>query len=188
MELVKIKKDSLRSFYKKKLTALFFDADFRKEKSDLAVKKILESSEFQAASKILIFYPLDDELNLLGLKECPESLSKTFILPRVLGQGRMVFFEFKDLNELKVGKYGIKVPLATNTYYRAKELDLVIVPGLAFDTDAYRLGRGGGYYDRLLDQIKHSNIPAISIALNEQIVQNLPRETTDMKLNKLIII
>jgi 5-formyltetrahydrofolate cyclo-ligase len=188
--IIQNKKSELRNHFRIKLRSLFADEDFHKKKSQEAIEKILELQEFHSAKNIALYHPLPDELNLLGLVKRSHELNikKTFVLPRAIGDGKILFFEFRELSDLKVEKYGIKVPKATNRFFKARDLDFIIVPGLAFDKRFYRLGRGAAYYDRLLDQLGTQNTYSLSIAIEEQVLESLPTESTDIVLKKLIII
>jgi 5-formyltetrahydrofolate cyclo-ligase len=88
--------------------------------------------------------------------------------------------------ELEVGPWGIKQP--KRAYIRPinlKNIDVVVVPGLAFDTKNNRLGRGGGYYDCFLKKLPES-ISTIGLAFDFQIVENLPTASHDTKVQTLL--
>ena len=89
----------------------------------------------------------------------------------------------EDINGLKTGAYGILEPDKTWQRISKSEIDVIIVPALAFDKDGYRLGYGAGYYDRFL---KGFGGYAIGFAFSDCIAGRLPREKTDMKIDEII--
>jgi 5-formyltetrahydrofolate cyclo-ligase len=84
---------------------------------------------------------------------------------------------------LGTGKFGVREPVASCEKIVLKHLDLILVPGLAFGLDGHRLGRGKGFYDRLL-AVLHG--PACGVAFDEQIVSVLPVEPHDLRLNCIL--
>ncbi len=100
---------------------------------------------FVSANKVLIYNPLPDEIDVLPILERFKS-SKKFFMPVVCGD-ILKILPYSD--NQKQGAYGISEPVGTE-YVDISTIDLVIVPGIGFTTDGYRLGRGKGYYDRLL--------------------------------------
>ncbi len=109
------------------------------------------------------------------------SSEKNILLPAVVGD-ELELRRFTGTDDLAVGSYGIAEPtdeLVTN--YDC--IDLVVVPGLAFDRLGQRLGRGKGYYDRLLPQIK---APKLGICFPFQLVDEVPSEPFDVRMDGVI--
>lgn len=84
---------------------------------------------------------------------------------------------------LTKGKYGIEEPLPTAPMITPQEVDLILVPTVACDRQGYRLGYGGGYYDRLLSSPEWLNIPTIGIVFDFAYVNQLPKDAWDIKLD-----
>lgn len=100
---------------------------------------------FASANKVLIYNPLPDEIDVLPILERFKS-SKKFFMPVVCGD----ILKILPYTERQcVGAYNISEPVGSD-YVSISDIDLVIVPGVGFTADGYRLGRGKGYYDRLL--------------------------------------
>ena len=117
----------------------------------LSAKLVLElkkAKEYKDAKNVLLFYPLANEINLLSLLE---DEYKKFYLPKIEGEN-LLCCPYKKGDKLCESCFKTKEPLSEPT---AKSLiDLVILPALAVDKDNYRLGYGGGFYDRFLSDIK----------------------------------
>lgn len=146
-----------------------------KEKSQIISDKIRMSEIYQTAKNVMLFYPTKFEVDLLDLL----TDNKNFYFPKVSGKEILVCphngaFVKSNLNILEPASEPINPNL----------LDLVVVPALAVDKTHYRLGYGGGYYDRFL--AKFPNLETITPIFKELIVDELPKNSFDIKV-KLII-
>ncbi|MDL4841544.1 5-formyltetrahydrofolate cyclo-ligase [Aquibacillus rhizosphaerae] len=98
--------------------------------------------------------------------------------------GKLVFFELQSFDELEVGFSNLHEPIPDdNRKINKDKIDVMIVPGLVFDRKGYRIGYGGGYYDRYLNNFKGITL---SLACSFQIVDTVPREPFDIPVNYLI--
>ena len=105
---------------------------------------------------------------------------KRLFLPKTYPKtNRMIFYQVKDLQELKPGTMGIREPIEKNAYMG--EDALVLMPGVAFDEAGNRLGYGGGYYDRFLTEYAMLAKHTILLAYNLQKAPEIPVEPTDRK-------
>jgi 5-formyltetrahydrofolate cyclo-ligase len=99
---------------------------------------------------------------------------------------RLMLYEIKDINELTPGYLGISEPsLSDDRLKDIGDVDLAVIPGVVFDYSGNRLGYGGGYYDNLLPNIKEKT-PLIALAYKEQLVDSIPLETHDVKVDVLV--
>jgi 5-formyltetrahydrofolate cyclo-ligase len=136
--------------------------------------------------RILSFFPTPNEIDLSSLNEwlCKE---KKLFLPKTASQNLLIF-QITDLSiELENHPlFALKEPKSTLCKQVSEnEIDCVLVPALAFDEERYRLGYGGGYYDRLLGR---TNIYSIGIGFKEQMSSSLlPREPHDQRLSELAL-
>lgn len=112
---------------------------------------------------------------------------KRLVLPYISPvEKKMTFHEVHTLEELVLNDFGILEPVPTlHTEVAISEIDCVITPGVAFDNQGYRLGYGGGFYDRFFSLIEKT-IPKIGIAFDCQLVESLPVASYDMPINLLI--
>ncbi len=107
---------------------------------------------------------------------------KRIILPKVAGK-ELFLFEIRDFDkDVSSGAWGISEPRGT-ARVRLDDIDIIIVPGAAFDRQGNRIGYGAGFYDRLLAEFKK---PTIAIAFEEQIVPALPADPHDVPMKKIV--
>lgn len=173
-------KPQLRQYFLQLRKAL--TADQVKQKSQAICKQIAALEVFQKSQHILTYYPHNNEVNLLSLLERhPE---KTWYLPRLQSENQFIALSFTTLEGLEKNQYGIpEPPKASNQRYE-DELDLILVPGLAFDQKGNRLGMGKGYYDRYLKPLQHTF--KIGVCFAEQKVDQLPTDPYDVAVNLVI--
>lgn len=175
-------KQDLRAKSKAELLKIFSDKEDIYERQNKIINELEMSSEFKKAKVILTYYPLVNEFDLSSM--IISNPNKKWLLPRVIGKGRMLFFEVDELHELQDTKFG-KVAPSTNKFYKADEIDMVIVPGLAFDKKGYRLGRGMAYYDRFLAKID-KKVPSFGIIPSELYLDSINHEEHDIPVKKVI--
>ena len=146
--------------------------------SEIACKKISNLKEFQQAKNVMIFYPLEFEVNLLSLI----SKDKNFYLPRMNGENLEVC-PYKKGDTLNLSRFKTQEPITKAI--SPNILDLIIVPALIVDKNNYRLGYGKGFYDRLISKTKAKTIVPIS---KELLIDCLPTEQHDKKIDIVILI
>jgi len=122
---------------------------------------------------ILLYHPLPHELNLLPLME---AYPARYYLPKVAGKGLTVH----PFGPLAPGPFGLLEP--TTPPEDPRVLDLVVVPGLAFDREGYRLGHGQGFYDRFLKEVRAATVGVVPQAL---LFPTLPRDPWDVPVDHL---
>lgn len=145
-----------------------------KVSADLVVK-IRQSLLYQKAKHVMIFYPTKFEVNLLDLL----SDDKEFYLPRVQGHDLLVC-PYNKKSELKESSFHIFEP--TSNPIKPELLDLVVVPALMADKNGYRLGYGGGFYDRFLKSFQE-NFKSIVAIPNELFVEKLSIDSFDIPVD-----
>ena len=152
----------------------------KKEKSEVIVNKILVHPSFIKASKIGIYASLEDEVSTDRLITESLKMGKRVFLPKV-NKSDMSFYEINCLADLEIGTFGVREPIGDRV---DNDLDLVIVPGVAFDSNNNRIGFGKGYYDRFL---KDKTCYKIGICFKEQMVSNIPVNDWDIKMDEVIM-
>lgn len=151
--------------------------DMTKVSADLVVK-IRQSLLYQKAKHVMIFYPTKFEVNLLDLL----SDDKEFYLPRVQEHDLLVC-PYNKKSELKESSFHIFEP--TSNPIKPELLDLVVVPALMADKNGYRLGYGGGFYDRFLKSFQE-NFKSIVAIPNELFVEKLSIDSFDIPVDVVL--
>jgi len=172
-------KQELRQVVKKRKAQLTL-AD-QLEQAVRAFDRVTETPVWQKARNILIYWSLPDELPTHGVIKQWLQQGKQIYLPRVDGELlQVVKYNGGNLDNNNRFHIGEPVGDAVNPSC----LDLVIVPAVALDSHRNRLGRGKGYYDRLLANIP--NCPTIGVAMDEQLVDAVPVEAHDRRLDCVV--
>jgi 5-formyltetrahydrofolate cyclo-ligase len=106
------------------------------------------------------------------------------VLPRVDRQNRrLILHAVEDLHtDLHLARMNIPEPVPDRPIVEPQPIDWVLVPGVAFDRQGHRLGRGGGYYDRLLPQLRKA-APRWALSFSEQLYESIPTEPHDVPLH-----
>lgn len=149
------------------------------DEANLVFEKIESLAEFKKSTTIFLYWSLEDELPTHRFIE-KWSACKQIILPSVSGKD-MILKKYSETKDLITGKLGISEP-AINTDYEGN-IDLVIVPGIAFDKSKNRLGRGKGFYDRYFN---HNKLYKIGICFDFQLLNTIPTTSQDVKMDKII--
>ena len=129
------------------------------------------------------YYPYNYEVNVLKILKKFESKNYLISLPKIKENYRMDFFNWSTKDPLMINKYGIPEPISNKIVYP----NIFLVPLVAYDERLYRIGYGGGYYDRYLKKIKKiKKIITIGLAYSFQKVKNIPINKNDIKLDFII--
>lgn len=147
--------------------------------SNAVFEKIESLPEFQQANTVLMYWSMNDELPTHSFIVKWSKL-KQILLP-VVKENDMLIMPFSAKEKMKQGSYGIWEP-ETQREFMSK-IDLVIVPGIAFDRNKSRLGRGKGYYDRYF---MNKRIKKIGIGFDFQLLDEVPTASFDIKMDKII--
>lgn len=149
----------------------------REDASCNLILKLIETNEYKQAKNIMIFYPMKNEVNLLELLK---DSSKTFFLPKIDGKN-LLCCEYKKGDELCESCFKTLEPLTKSV--NKNQIDLVIVPALCCDKSNYRLGYGGGFYDRFLEDFKGKTIVCLP---KELVVENIYPEEFDIPVDLVV--
>lgn len=169
-------KKTLRKEISKRIKT--YPAEVLDYKSVLALQKLELEPAFINAQTVLLYWSMDDEVNTHAFTE-KWSKQKTILLP-VLINKKMEAHPYIGKDNMKVGPFGILQPTPTK---HKVSIDLVIVPGRAFDPKGHRLGRGKGFYDAFLKNFKGIKI---GICFDFQLEDSIPIESFDIRMDKLI--
>lgn len=143
---------------------------------------------FSGASSVALYASLPDEVATKALLVARWSRGEPVWLPRMRADGALDFVAVRGENGLHSVRYGIREPLPELPATSPTDLDVLVLPGLAFDRGGVRLGRGGGFYDRSFADLDASapRPRAIGIAFSFQLVEELPRLDHDLAVDLLV--
>lgn len=150
-----------------------------REKSDRLSENLQTLSMFKTANIILAYFSFKKEPDLSLLFN---NYQKKWGFPRCVNK-ELIWHLWTPKDELKKGAYGINEPDHNLPLINPKKVDLMLVPAVACDYQGYRLGYGGGYYDRMLNLSQWQNIPTVGIIFDFAYLPAIPVEKWDKKLN-----
>ncbi|MBQ3583082.1 MAG: 5-formyltetrahydrofolate cyclo-ligase [Lachnospiraceae bacterium] len=152
------------------------------KKSEAIFENLLKNPYFFNAKTIFCYINIRNEVMTTPVLEFCKKHGKSVAVPKVKGK-KMDFYGISDRNELIPGAFGIPEPPQINMCIPTKE-DVILLPGLAFDKSGNRIGYGGGFYDRYLEQ--HREGIKIAVAYDFQITDGLEVEPTDIKPDYIV--
>jgi 5-formyltetrahydrofolate cyclo-ligase len=160
--------------------------EVRRAKDRLILERLLSLEEFKNAGTVFFYASFRTEFDTTELIKISLAAGKRAVLPKVDREKQeLVLYEIKDFSELGPGYMGIPEPTSPETPVSINDIDLVIIPGAGFDPMGNRIGYGGGYYDRLLSGMQ-KHVPVIAPAYEEQIIDSIPSESHDIKVQMII--
>ena len=156
----------------------------RRRKSETIRRTLGRLAVFRRSRTVCCYVSLPDEVETWRLIESMLKRGKRVVIPRVAGD-RLQLAELRDpARELVPGAFGVWEPRSRRTV-APRDLDMVLVPGLAFDRTGNRLGRGRGYFDRLLAKLPTS-VPTIGLCFRFQLLDHLPTGPHDRPVRAVL--
>jgi len=156
-----------------------------KKNIQISFNQIIKILKREKISKKIIggYYPVNFEIDDLKLLEKFEKKNFNISLPIVKKNFKMDFYQWSFSDPLIINKYGIPEPEKKKIVYP----DVLLIPLVAFDKNLNRLGYGGGYYDRLIEELsKKKNIIKIGLAFSIQKIDKVPINVYDQKLDYIV--
>ncbi|KXT77670.1 5-formyltetrahydrofolate cyclo-ligase [Streptococcus sp. DD13] len=126
---------------------------------EVLAQQFWQSTAYQKSQRIALFMSMDFEVNTSPLLARALEDQKEVVLPKVLGKGKMAFFPYQP-GELTPSSFGVLEPNSDQACAK-EEIDLILVPGLAWNSEGYRIGYGGGFYDRYLADYQGATISIV---------------------------
>jgi len=145
------------------------------------ISRLEQTDEFKNADVLFIYYSIEDEVCTRGLIEKYIGV-KRIVLPVVRGN-ELLLRELEDTKHLEIASYGISEPKYGTFFGDYSDIDIAVIPGVAFDRKMHRLGRGKGFYDRLLSSI---NACKTGICFDFQLRETIPFDATDVTMDRII--
>lgn len=159
------------------------------EKSKLIKEKLFSLSEFQSARTVAFYVAMkkSNEVETEGMIKESLRLGKRVLVPITdLVEDKLVFSEIKNFDDLLPSTFDILEPAPElRKILPYESIRLIVVPGLVFDLHGHRIGYGLGFYDKVLSQLT-KYVTRIGLALELQVVEKLPNEDHDVRLDKII--
>ena len=159
----------------------------RAQASHTACARLMQLEAFENASVVMLYMPLADEVDLLPLALRCFQMGKTVCVPKVdWKRGDMEAVEVTSFDDhvMEVDEHGVRAPRDGQPVL-VRTINLIILPGVAFDAQGNRLGRGGGFYDRFLKRLSPS-AAAIGIAFDQQIIDVVPVDDRDIRVDMVV--
>ena len=178
MPVIPPDKEGFRRHIRELKSSYSSDALLLKSKS--IISEVESLPLFVKARTILVYHSLPDEVNTHDFL-IRHSTSKTLLLPTVNGD-HLDLHIYDNSTRMKLGSYGIQEPIGS-VFTSYSTIDLCIVPGMAFDETLHRLGRGKGYYDRLLPLL---SCKKIGLCFDFQYFSSIPFDSHDILMDMVV--
>ncbi|MEO8269486.1 MAG: 5-formyltetrahydrofolate cyclo-ligase [Aureliella sp.] len=159
------------------------------EVSATITDRFTELPEYHSAQTVMFYIDVRDEVRTRQALPAAIASGKRIVIPYCV-EGELELFHLESMEELDVGMYKILEPREVLREVPSKrlqpsDLDLVMVPGVAFDRQGGRTGHGKGYYDKLLEHAR-ADAPLIALAFESQIFPEIPCESHDIYMDKVV--
>jgi len=155
-------------------------------KSGIIKEKLLLDPGFKKAKVVMLYASRDEEVRTWEIINEALAMGKKVALPRCVSQAKVLPKEITDTDiDLEKGTYSIYEPRSSQQNVEIEEIDLVVVPGVAYDRDNNRLGKGKGCYDRFLKALS-PRTATIGLAFDFQLLDKLPKDSHDIPVSRVI--
>ena len=173
-------KDEIR----KKYIEIRHNIKNKKEQSLQIINELIRKDYFIDCNTIALYSNLEDEVDTTLLINMCILLEKKVCLPKVIDNDHLEFYYINSYEDLKPGTFKVLEP-TTNELVNIKDIDLMILPGIVFDTYNNRIGYGKGYYDKYLS--KPHYFKKVALSFKETIIDEIPTTNRDITLDEIII-
>ena len=152
--------------------------------SAAVARQILACDAFCKAKSVMGFLAFGKELGVDAVLAAALAMGKTVAVPHIVSDTSFVAVRLKNLQDFDLDRYGIRTVKPPLELIEPEELDLVLVPGVAFGRDGSRMGMGAGYYDRFLPKAKKAL--TMGVAYDCLLQESLPSDEHDVKMQLLV--
>ena len=174
-------KKELRQFIR--MQKRMYSPEQLKEMSEAIIAKLMVHPRVKGAKTIMMYYSLDDEVNTHEAVDLLLKQGKRVLLPAVVSDTEMELRCYEGPKDLEGGFFNIMEPVG-KVFSNYAEIDVAVIPGVAFDGRCNRLGRGRGYYDRLLPRLTEAY--KIGICFDFQKLPGIPADEHDVKVDEVV--
>jgi len=175
-------KKSLRKKYIEQRNNI--DSEIRNKIDEKIINYIISSEEYISAKNIFTFVGIGSEINTKALIEKALEEGKNVYVPLCISKSKMEAKKITNLDELKENRLGLLEPSDDSENINIEKIDLSIIPCLSVDKEGYRLGYGGGFYDRFFSHKTWKD--AFVICREDFISDQLPHDDFDVKFNIIV--
>ncbi len=176
-----IKKETRKNIIKERDN---LNTETKKSMDNKIIEKLIMSETYKRARGIFIYIGFGSEINTKIIIQDALKSEKEVYVPKVIKKD-MILIKIDSLENLVTSSYGILEPIGDKSDFDVNKLDLIIMPGVAFDEMCNRLGYGGGYYDKFLEQ-NNIECKKIALAYELQVLDKLEVEVHDIKVDLII--
>lgn len=181
MKMLNIKKQELRAHLLEKRNQL--TSEYRISADHKIFQNLISLPAYHNASVIFCFVSTKNEINTLPIIEHALRTGKSVAIPKCQKKGIMDAVQILSFDDLENGKYGILEPKSFCPIVAPEEIDFAIVPCLSCNLEGYRIGYGGGYYDRYLANL---SCKTAVVCYREMVREEIPMEAFDVKIDIVI--
>lgn len=155
-------------------------------RNQLIQERVLHFSPYLLSAAVALYSPIGNEVRTEGIRDDALAAGKKVFYPRLGSEGNLDLVRVESAGELREGRYGILEPTGDKIMTKQDQQGLVVfVPGLAFDLQGNRLGRGKGWYDRVLEKLREG-AKFVALAYEFQLVEEVPAEGWDRRVHQII--
>lgn len=158
------------------------DEIYRKEADRAICQQLLELVRKKNCRRVCIYGSIGSEVDTWQAIEALWAMGVETYLPRCGSPGQMDFYRVSAMGQLEEGKFHLREPGAECQKLKEKP-DLMVVPAVAYDCQGWRVGYGGGYYDRYLEG---SDTPTVGLCYERCLVEQAPREPHDRRVERIL--
>lgn len=157
------------------------------DESAAIIERLKQNEHFAAARTLLLYSALKDEVQTQDLLDELIAQGKRVMLPRVISETDMELRLYTGPQSLQQGAFGIMEPVG-EVFNDYEQIDVAVIPGMAFDAEGHRLGRGKGYYDHFLSHFSPltSHLYKIGICFPWQMVDEVPTDKHDVPMDCVV--
>jgi len=157
--------------------------------SNAIMNRFMELPEYEAAHTVMFYVDVREEVRTRQALPSALTTGKRIVVPYCV-DGELELFWLESMDELELGMYRILEPKAElrevpSKRLQPEDLDLIMVPGVAFDRNGGRTGHGKGYYDKLLEHAKPQT-PLVALAFECQMFEEIPMDQHDIYMDKVV--
>lgn len=158
---------------------------YRQDQSQLVVTRLASLLDSLSVENLGMYLATAYEVNIDVLIGLRHHQGEKIYLP-FIGDQERTFHLFESWDNLEVGPLGLRHPPYNASSRNAPDLDVIILPGLAFDRAGNRLGHGGGWYDQVLSPVTKDKPLIVGVCFDEQLVDNVPHEAFDVRMDIVV--